>query len=107
MIKQSFHREQSHSSPNPALKKVMMAWQLMFHGNNHVHNMENMLTFLNSRNPDINGYENLLQSLKYVPNKTFASYYTKEQVEEKMRDNKIDEVMSYPPLNLYWENSLN
>lgn len=114
IIKQTFSGKTNHSEPNKILHWFFKNWQLLFHGNTHIINFEEMLDFLHHKNPQLNDYEDaslLLQDKM----QSFREYYTnKAEKKEELIDSKIGNLLTseepddlrFPKVQNYWMQSL-
>jgi len=115
IIKQTFFTKKQHLEPNKLLQKAMFNWQLLFHGNVHVTNMNFMLQNLHNKNPQSTGYESTTE-LTGEKFKLFREYHTKkaEKNEETNNNSKIKEELlgenpadfRFPKFHNYWNLSL-
>jgi hypothetical protein len=114
LIKQTYSSTKEHTEANKILKKIFYNWQLFFHGNTHVTNINFMLQFLHNRNPQFSNHENAAQALG-MKVKSFREYYSQkaEKFDDRI-DSKTDYLLKYeepsdfrfPRLQSYWNLSL-
>lgn len=113
LIKQTYSSSKQHTDANKLLKTIFYNWQLFFHGNTHVTNMNFMLQFLHNRNPQFSGHENAAQALG-MKVKSFREYYSQkaEKFDDRL-DSKADLLkyeepsdLRFPRLQNYWNISL-
>jgi hypothetical protein len=114
LIKQTYSNNKQHIEANNLLKKFYHNWQLFFHGNTHITNMNFMLHFLQNRNPQFSGYENAPQVVGIKP-KSFREYYAQkaEKFDDRI-DSRADDILKseepsdfrFPKLQNYWNLSL-
>jgi hypothetical protein len=114
MIKQTYSTKKEHVESNETIQKLLFNWQIFFHGNTHITNMNYFLNFLQNRNPQFTDFENSSQLLGIKP-KSFREYYThKAEVFEDRIDSKVSEVIKgeeptdlrFPKIQNYWNLSL-
>lgn len=111
MIRQSYSSKSSHVLPNKWVQKIVQNWQLFFHGNTHVTNMNFMLNYLHNNNPQFSEYESAAQLMEVKPQSCRQHYVEKA---EKFDDKKFDSISSkeeaddlrFPRLHNYWNLSL-
>jgi hypothetical protein len=114
LIKQTYSTNKEHTEAKNLLKKLFFNWQLFFHGNTHITNMNFMLHFLQNRNPQFSGHENASQTLG-LKLKSFREYYSHkaEKFDDRI-DTKADHLIKdeapsdfrFPKLQNYWNVSL-
>lgn len=114
MIKQTYSNRKDHVAANKTLQKLLFNWQIFFHGNTHITNMNYMLHFLQNRNPQFQGFENASQALGIKP-KSFREYYAQkaEKFDDRV-DTKVDNLLKgeeptdfrFPKIQSYWNLSL-
>jgi hypothetical protein len=114
MIKQTYSNNKEHNEANNILKKIFYNWQLFFHGNTHITNMNLMLHFLQNSNPQFSGHDNASQVLG-LKLKSFREYYSQkaEKFDDRI-DSKADDLLKseepsdfrFPKLQNYWNISL-
>jgi hypothetical protein len=114
MLKQTYSSKKDHTEANATLQKLLFNWQIFFHGNTHITNMNYMLQFLQNSNPQFAGFENAPQALG-LKLKSFREYYTHkaEKFDDRVQS-KADDLVSgeepsdlrFPKLQSYWNVSL-
>ena len=117
LVKQVYCSSGNFQEPNKILKSLIQSFQLFFHGNTHITNFDNMLTYLQSKEVQNEGYSNICEVLNYKP-KPFREYYShkaekfvKEELDSKIVQVTISEKevdnLTYPDFKSYWNISLN
>jgi hypothetical protein len=112
MIRQTYSTKKEHIETKRKLQKLLYNWQIFFHGNTHITNMNFMLHFLQNRNPQFSGFESASQGLG-LQMKSFREYYT-QKAEKLDKVTKVDEFihgeeptdLRFPKIQNYWNLSL-
>lgn len=110
MIKQTYSTQQQHKDPIKYYRQFFTQWQLFFHGNTHIINMDYMLNFLQNKNPQFTDYESITSALEIKP-KSFREYYThKAEIFKSEKDNILSpeepDDLRLPKIDNYWNVSL-
>lgn len=114
MLKQTYFEKKDHVETNPYIQKLMYNWQIFFHGNTHVTNMNYFLNFLQNSNPQFGDFDNASQLLG-LKARSFREYYTHkaEKFDDRV-DSKVDDLvhgeeasdLRFPKIQSYWNLSL-
>jgi hypothetical protein len=109
LIRQTYATQKEHKEVMNLVHKLASNWQLFFHGNTHITNIDYMLRFYQNKNPQFTGYENGLKEFN-IPQKSFREYYTnkaeKYNRQHDLLDKEREEDLRFPRVQRYWDVSL-
>jgi hypothetical protein len=109
MIRQTYATRKEHKEVNSTIHKLLTSWQIFFHGNTHITNMQYMLTFFQNRNPQFTSNENIMSHLGLKPT-SFREYYTNKAEKYKQSSDLLskerEEDLRFPRIQRYWDISL-
>jgi hypothetical protein len=109
LIRQTYSTKKEHKEAMGLVHKLASHWQLFFHGNTHITNIDHMLRFYQNKNPQFTGYENALKEVNLQPT-SFREYYTNKAEKYKQQNDLLgkerEDDLRFPRVQRYWDISL-